>query len=66
MFLIDKKVSTEELTTALDELDRLLSAQFPEDRQARALAMSYVIYRGMQAMRDEYAAAYAQFVGAAR
>jgi hypothetical protein len=63
-FTLYKRVDAGDLITALDDLDLILKMQCPTPEQ-RHEALAYVIYRGLTAIREEYALALAEELRAA-
>jgi hypothetical protein len=64
MVTLHKVIHAKELIDNLEDLDRMLEARFPEDNEGRIKALSYILYRGMEAMREEWAREYAQRLAA--
>lgn len=57
-FTLYKRVEAEDMILALDDLDRILKTQCPTPLK-RQEALAYVMYRGLNAIREEYAQALA-------
>jgi len=52
--IITKTVHADTLLRTLEDLNAMLLRQYPEDEQSRTIALSYILYRGMDAMREEW------------
>jgi hypothetical protein len=55
MVTLHKVIHAKDLIDNLEDLDQMLAARFPNDNDGRVQALSYILYRGMEAMREEWA-----------
>jgi hypothetical protein len=63
MVTLHKVIHAKALIDNLEDLDRMLDARFPDDNEGRVKALSYILYRGMEAMREEWARQHARAHG---